>query len=1255
MNDNRRRVTAAGALLGGLLAAGSAWAVPEGTINLGPKQGLEGRSAVAVSVRTDGETLRVCSSDDGRREPPLADGTALDADPFDVGGARALNPVLAERRGSEIIVSRLPAAFSNSLAAQIGLLVCNADAECNEAGERCLPLGNGRSTCGRAIPVTEVQGYCNAQTGPGNWRDTRVNAGTYVVHFVGETETVNPGNGDTTRYFAVDVLDSEGDSAPGGRVFSPLWQINAHDFAYETNSDFYARADVAALIDGERAMTARVFVIDFTGMQGFRYQLMANRLGIAVQDGQDLDTSRVRRSWCLYGDPDPISGDCETGGPDDVAAFPVPEYRIYLNYPDPAPARSPLPVISNPTFNDEAGSNSISPNGDGVQDEGVFEFVSNIEGTYLIVIDTDGDGVLDPTTDLTLDGEATVGRNMIVWDAIGLDGEPIAPGEYSFVVATITAETHFPMIDIETNRDGFVIWEQAGRAQGRVARRMFWNDLPIRNPDELVPGVLDTLATVLENGSAVPGPGMPRHQGRYWVQGDGTFEAPEEVYDTWVRGDIAIVDTVGCRLCAMPVDELVVGPIDEVGDRDGDGLSDDDEARLGTDPDNPDSDGDGINDGVEALGDTDPNNPDSDGDGLDDGEEDRNANGVVDPGETDPTNPDSDGDGINDGVEVNGANPTDPLDDDSDNDGLEDGVEDANRNGVRDVNETDPNNPDTDADQISDGVEVNGANPTDPLDADSDDDGLTDGQEDADRDGTHDANETDPNNRDSDGGGEPDGSERTNGRNPVDNPNDDVVNGRDSDGDGLDDERERMLGTDPNDPDSDDDGISDGVEVGGQNDTDPNNPDSDGDGLPDGMEDADRDGITDPGETNPGLVDTDGDRIADGVEDANRNGMRDAGETDPTDADTDDDGLLDGIEDFNVNGTRDAGETDPLDPDSDDDDLADGVEDFNGNGRRDADETDPLNPDTDGGGEWDGSERRNGRNPVNDPSDDERVDSDGDGLNDDQEREIGTDPNDPDSDDDGLSDGAEVLEEGTDPNDPDSDDDGLLDGREVNDTGTNPTEADSDRDGLLDGVEVDGNNPTNPNDDDTDDDGILDGQEDANRDGTLDDGETNPNDADSDGDGLTDPDERQRLTDPRDPDTDDDGLADGDEVITHRTDPRDDDTDRDGLSDGIEVNGANPTNPINADTDGDGVVDGQEDANQNGAFDACELNPNNPDTDGDGTGDLLDPVPANCQSDDGTSVVGGAGLSDCSAAPGSPAAPLLGVLLGLACLGRRRR
>ncbi len=130
-------------------------------------------------------------------------------------------------------------------------------------------------------------------------------------------------------------------------------------------------------------------------------------------------------------------------------------------------------------------------------------------------------------------------------------------------------------------------------------------------------------------------------------------------------------------------------------DNDGDGLTNDEEIELGTDPNNPDTDGDGLNDGAEVNDTkTDPKNPDTDGDGLSDGDE-------VFTHKTDPLNPDTDGDGLSDGDEVNKYH-TDPLNPDTDGDGLSDGDE---------VNKThtDPLKEDTDNDGVNDGLEVRGA------------------------------------------------------------------------------------------------------------------------------------------------------------------------------------------------------------------------------------------------------------------------------------------------------------------------------------------------------------------------------------------------------------------------------------------------------------------------------------------------------------------------------------------------------------------
>ena len=124
-----------------------------------------------------------------------------------------------------------------------------------------------------------------------------------------------------------------------------------------------------------------------------------------------------------------------------------------------------------------------------------------------------------------------------------------------------------------------------------------------------------------------------------------------------------------------------------------------------------DSDGDGLSDQYELEIGTDPNNPDTDDDRLSDGEEVLRRN-------TDPLNPDTDNDQLTDGAEVLDHN-TDPLKADTDDDQLRDGDEITLG--------TDPRNPDTDNDGLLDGVETPPC--PDPLNPDSDDDGIIDGRD----------------------------------------------------------------------------------------------------------------------------------------------------------------------------------------------------------------------------------------------------------------------------------------------------------------------------------------------------------------------------------------------------------------------------------------------------------------------------------------------------------------------------------------------
>jgi len=121
-----------------------------------------------------------------------------------------------------------------------------------------------------------------------------------------------------------------------------------------------------------------------------------------------------------------------------------------------------------------------------------------------------------------------------------------------------------------------------------------------------------------------------------------------------ILADAGVVWNWGAR---VPPRILAVGGMI---DSDGDGLTDDEEAAIGTDPYNPDTDGDGLRDGEEVKQyKTDPLNPDTDFDGLVDGAE-------VHKYGTEPCVRDTDNGGVADGHEVieDNTNPRDnPADD----------------------------------------------------------------------------------------------------------------------------------------------------------------------------------------------------------------------------------------------------------------------------------------------------------------------------------------------------------------------------------------------------------------------------------------------------------------------------------------------------------------------------------------------------------------------------------------------------------------
>jgi hypothetical protein len=273
-----------------------------------------------------------------------------------------------------------------------------------------------------------------------------------------------------------------------------------------------------------------------------------------------------------------------------------------------------------------------------------------------------------------------------------------------------------------------------------------------------------------------------------------------------------------------------------------------------------DTDRDGLTDEIETLLGTDPTLVDSDGDSLGDGEE------VLLRG-TDPLQTHTDGDDVSDNDEV--ANGTDPNNFDTDGDEIDDAIdpypwrEDGDGDGLADVDDPSPLLRDADGGGASDGAELlAGTDPFSPGDdrpsIDSDHDLLTDNDEIA--------LGTDPFDPDSDNDLTLDGLEA--------GTCDPLL--LDTDADHIKDSVERAQGSICDQADSDHDGLVDSDEVG------PTVADQDSDGLIDGVEERVYHSL-------PGVQDTDNDGLNDGDEVNVRR-------TDPVSADTDCDGVKDGQE-----------------------------------------------------------------------------------------------------------------------------------------------------------------------------------------------------------------------------------------------------------------------------------------------------------------------------------------------------------------------
>jgi MYXO-CTERM domain-containing protein len=399
---------------------------------------------------------------------------------------------------------------------------------------------------------------------------------------------------------------------------------------------------------------------------------------------------------------------------------------------------------------DDGGCALVDTDGDGLTDD-----EEEAAGTDPLDDDTDDDGIGDGAeVDTDPTDPDTDGDGVLDGTEVGLtepDGDDTDMGVF---VPDEDPSTTTDPTDPDTDGGGVADGEEDADRDGAVDAG---ECDPLDDTDDDDCAVVDTDGDGLTDDEEAAAGTDPTDAD---TDDDGLLDGDEPDWDADTDGDglINALDPDSDDDGLLDGTELGVTEPDD--DTDMDVFVPDEDPSTTTDPTDPDTDGGGVADGDEDTdldgaiddGETDPLDPsddvppaDTDGDGLSDELE----------GElgTDPDDADSDDDGVLDGDEPNFSSDTDgdglinALDPDSDGDGVLDGTE---------LGVTEPDE-DTDTDAGSFVPDEDPSTTTSAVDPDTDGGGVADGEEDADRDGAVDDGECDPLDADDDALCEPDG------------------------------------------------------------------------------------------------------------------------------------------------------------------------------------------------------------------------------------------------------------------------------------------------------------------------------------------------------------------------------------------------------------------------------------------------------------------------------------------------------------------
>ncbi len=263
---------------------------------------------------------------------------------------------------------------------------------------------------------------------------------------------------DNTQEMTVSAWDitvrGQDDKTKNGRVFTNYLAMNMGTNNKSLNSDFFIQTK-----DGFLYQTR------MNGVDPFGFIFFGNSRGFIDQTNNSTlyhSANAGNNNFSL----DPFQGNVKVQRPDVEDTSTDITHLVFFNRPDTdtlIQLNIPLtPAIpTKPTNFKFTGGTGGSGNQTFVGVGGNFSFDSTSAGSYEIIIDSDEDGIFDPSKDRVLQNVVVVGSNVVRWDGKDGQGNNLGPrtnnDPYNARIRLRTGEYHFPMLDAENNSKGFVI------------------------------------------------------------------------------------------------------------------------------------------------------------------------------------------------------------------------------------------------------------------------------------------------------------------------------------------------------------------------------------------------------------------------------------------------------------------------------------------------------------------------------------------------------------------------------------------------------------------------------------------------------------------------------------------------------------------------------------------------------------------------------------------------------------------------------